>query len=258
MKIKQLLYIMVIFSTVHAGHQHIVALSIPKAGSFLLYKCIQLITDKQPKHAYHADQFADWENYFVTNHELPTQQALDGYHKQNIKAVFISRDPRDHVVSTAHFFKEKLKHPIAAAMLMPELIIDCIHNSCLWWKYVVFANQDMPKCPSVRTLYDAMMSWAQQEFVYATTFEKLVGPRGDGDRDVQIREISTIAAHIGYPITDQRAQDIADNLFGRFETFRQGQIGAWKEDFTQKHKDIFKTVTGNLLITLGYEQQDDW
>lgn len=237
---------------------HIVALSIPKSGSFLLYKCINLITQKEGKHAYHAASFTEWDNYFVTNHELPMQEAIAGYKEQNIKGVFIYRDPRDQVVSAAYFFKEKLKNPRAVVMDMADLITDNIYNSCIWWKYVVFVGVDLPYEPSIKALYDAMLPWAQQLFIYTTTFEKLVGPQGGGDRELQIQEIINIAKHVEYPVTQERAEQIADQLFGRFETFREGKIGGWKESFSLEQKDIFKQVSGDLLINLGYEDVTSW
>ena len=41
-------------------------------------------------------------------------------------------------------------------------------------------------------------------------------------------------------------------------TFRSGKTGEWKKHFTDEHKRIFKDVAGDLLIRLGYEQNNDW
>lgn len=251
-------FVLLITSISLNAANHIVALSIPKSGSFLLYKCIQLITQKEAKHAYQAAAFTEWEDFFVTNHELPSQEALDGYKAQNIKGVFIYRDPRDQVVSASYFFKEKLKNPRAVAMSMDDLITEHMYNSCIWWKYVVFVGVDLPYEPSIKTLYDAMLPWTQQSYMYSTSFEKLVGPKGGGDRGQQIQEIRNIAQHIGHPISLERAEQIADHLFGRFETFREGKIGAWKESFSLEHKEIAKQVCGDLLISLGYEKDLLW
>lgn len=238
--------------------EKIVALSIPKSGSFLLYKCIQLITDKKPMHVFHTDTFDKWSEGFVTNHELPTQKALDYYQSNSVKGVFIYRDPRDQIVSTAYFFKEKLKHPKAADMNISELFFDCMRDDCRWWRYVVFVGVDLPSDLSIASLYNAMLPWRDYDFIYSTTFEKLIGPKGGGNKKDQIKEIIAIAAHIGSPISQQRAEKIADQLFGRFETFRSGQIGAWKKEFNEIHKKEFKNIAGQLLIDLGYEKNFNW
>jgi len=41
-------------------------------------------------------------------------------------------------------------------------------------------------------------------------------------------------------------------------TFRSGKTGEWKKYFTPEHKKLFKDVAGDLLIRLGYEQDNDW
>jgi hypothetical protein len=85
-------------------------------------------------------------------------------------------------------------------------------------------------------------------------------------------------------ISDQRAATLS-NMLGRIEsaslrlpvsrgmaiqkiieaiqpskssTFRQGKSGGWREHFTAGHKRLFKDVAGELLIRLGYEENNDW
>ena len=41
-------------------------------------------------------------------------------------------------------------------------------------------------------------------------------------------------------------------------TFRSGKTGEWKKYFTEEHKGIFKDIAGNLLIRLGYEEDNSW
>lgn len=40
--------------------------------------------------------------------------------------------------------------------------------------------------------------------------------------------------------------------------FRKGVAGDWKSIFTERDKQIFKDVAGDLLIELGYEKDKDW
>jgi hypothetical protein len=44
----------------------------------------------------------------------------------------------------------------------------------------------------------------------------------------------------------------------RSPTFRRGQIGGWREEFTAEHKALFKEVAGDILIELGYERDHRW
>lgn len=40
--------------------------------------------------------------------------------------------------------------------------------------------------------------------------------------------------------------------------FRKGVAGDWKSIFTERDKQVFKDVAGDLLIELGYEKDKDW
>jgi len=44
----------------------------------------------------------------------------------------------------------------------------------------------------------------------------------------------------------------------RGDTKRKGIVGDWRNLFTQKHKDYFKEMAGQLLIDLGYEHDLNW
>ena len=41
-------------------------------------------------------------------------------------------------------------------------------------------------------------------------------------------------------------------------TYRKGQPGNWREHFTPVNKALFKEQAGELLLRLGYEQDDSW
>ena len=40
--------------------------------------------------------------------------------------------------------------------------------------------------------------------------------------------------------------------------FRKGVSSDWKHVFSERDRQVFKEVAGDLLITLGYEKDDDW
>lgn len=40
--------------------------------------------------------------------------------------------------------------------------------------------------------------------------------------------------------------------------FRKGVAGDWKNVFTERDKKVFKEATGDLLVKLGYEEDDTW
>jgi hypothetical protein len=40
--------------------------------------------------------------------------------------------------------------------------------------------------------------------------------------------------------------------------FRKGVAGDWRSVFTERDKRVFKEAAGELLIKLGYEDDDQW
>jgi hypothetical protein len=40
--------------------------------------------------------------------------------------------------------------------------------------------------------------------------------------------------------------------------FRKGIAGDWKNVFTEQDKRVFKAAAGDLLVELGYEENNDW
>jgi sulfotransferase 6B1 len=58
---------------------------------------------------------------------------------------------------------------------------------------------------------------------------------------------------------DDLARSMAMNIQpSKSYTFRKGKTGGWKDVFTEEHKAQMKSVAGELLIELGYEQDLNW
>jgi hypothetical protein len=51
---------------------------------------------------------------------------------------------------------------------------------------------------------------------------------------------------------------VEEDLFGVGRTFRKGQIGSWREEFSAEHERAVKEVAGSLLVELGYEADPEW
>jgi hypothetical protein len=44
----------------------------------------------------------------------------------------------------------------------------------------------------------------------------------------------------------------------RSPTFREGKTGGWRKAFSEENIQLFKEISGDLLINLGYEDSQDW
>ncbi len=101
--------------------------------------------------------------------------------------------------------------------------------------------------------------------VIITNYENLVGVRGGGDLEVQKKEIMKIANFIDVSLSESEVDSICDNLWGPSQTddrmnitFNKGRIGRWKEYFSEKNIQEFKTFWNEYLIEWGYESEWNW
>jgi hypothetical protein len=51
---------------------------------------------------------------------------------------------------------------------------------------------------------------------------------------------------------------VEENIFGVSKTFRKGQIGSWREEFSAEHERAVREIAGPLLVELGYEANPQW
>jgi len=258
-----------IFCTETSDHKQILQISIPKAGTNLLSKCISYLTGRQsvasslsgegaPRIFFeiYPEEFNVLFNlpsqYFLANHLLYSPLIAKELNKLNITTFFIYRDPRDQVISFAFFMKNGSNYwEKTTNMTFEEVLWDLISKGSTY-------DSKPPIEGNIRVVYDAYLAWINEPGVCVIKFEDLVGPNGGGDKDKQHDAIKKIAAHLGLSTNDEKVNQIAHDLFGGSWTFREGQIGSWKKYFTERHKEEFKKAAGQLLIDLGYEKDFNW
>ena len=101
-----------------------------------------------------------------------------------------------------------------------------------------------------------VMGWMGKATVIR--FENLVGEKGGGSRKLQEEEIYRIANALSIQLDEEHLNKVREEMWGETWTFRKGQIGDWKKWFNKEHKEVFKEKMGDLLISLGYETNNDW
>ena len=259
------------FITIHPFHienpdAKIFSISIPKSGTHLIRKCLEKMTGRGLMIGHigasdfttiDKDRLVSTSNkYFFGIHPLPTKHHINLLKKHNFKAIFIYRDPRDLVISMAYYIKAN-NWP-AGKLPVEDLIMKLITNYSIVYGPEAWQCSKWLHLKGIDDFYHHYLPWANQPFVYVTTFEKLVGSKGGGSANAQLQEINNIASHIGISLTEQDIEKITNNMFGDSPTFRSGQIGAWKKGFTTTHKTQFKKKAGQLLIDLGYESDFNW
>jgi hypothetical protein len=65
--------------------------------------------------------------------------------------------------------------------------------------------------------------------------------------------VEGVARQLGVEVAERPMGVVEEDLFGVGRTFRKGQIGGWREEFSAEHERAVKEVVGSLLVELGYE-----
>lgn len=257
---KLILFILLLNLNIISYEGKIFVTSIPKCGTHLLLRTIELITNQEkiglPTVRWDnnlevnnmfelydiLDCFLLISNKFLWYHVPYTKERSEILKRNNIKTFFIYRDPRDQQLSMFHWLNDRKNKGISFSEFGKKLI-----NGSFSWPG-----------SSILNLYEIFLPWQHEKHVYTTTFEKLVGPEGGGSLELQLQEIKNIASFLDYHLSDEDIITISKNIYGSGNTFKFGKIGTWKKYYKEEHKDALKQTAGNLLIKLKYENNLFW
>lgn len=113
------------------------------------------------------------------------------------------------------------------------------------------------KMVSVRQRYEGVFQWLAQENVMCIRFEDLIN-----NRDATLHAMLDEVEKTGYQVPTPRGKALSVLVEAiqprKSHTFRSGKTGGWRDHFTDEHKKLFKNVAGDLLVQLGYEENNDW
>jgi len=165
---------------------------------------------------------------------------------------FIYRDPRDMLVSQVFFATDMNEE----------------HGMHKYYKSlpdfgerlkvaITGIDRDGLYMVGVKQRYASVFEWREQPNVMCIRFEDLINNR-DATLDAMLDEVESIGYEI--PTPREKALSILVKAIQprKSHTFRSGKTGGWREHFTEEHKNLFKDLTGDLLVKLGYERDNDW
>lgn len=165
---------------------------------------------------------------------------------------FTYRDPRDMLVSQVFF----------ATDMHEEHGMHEYYNSLPDFGArlniaITGIERDGLKMVSVKQRYEGVFQWLEQKNVMCLRFEDLINNRG-----ATLMSMLDEVESTGYKIPTPREKALSILVDAiqpkKSHTFRSGKTGGWKSHFTAEHKKLFKEVAGDLLVKLGYEENNDW
>ena len=168
---------------------------------------------------------------------------------------FIYRDPRDMLVSQVFFATDMHEEHGMHAYYKSLPDFGARLNVA-----ITGIDKDGLKMVSVKQRYEGVFQWldvSRQKNVMCIRFEDLIN-----NRDVTLNAMLDEVEKTGYKIPTPREKALSVLVDAiqpkKSHTFRSGKTGGWRQHFTEEHKKLFKDVAGDLLVKLGYEQNNDW
>jgi hypothetical protein len=185
---------------------------------------------------------------FSLGHVLYTSHFASVIEALNFKVILVIRDPRDIVVSHAHYISNEHDHFLHS------------HYTSLgdWHKQLAFSITGgmvpgVGYLESVRVRGFSVDGWLQKKGILILRFEDLIGPLGGGTQVAQREAICRVGDFLEIKISADKLDTVCNSLHGGTHTFRKGLIGSWREEFAAEHHSLFEQEAANLLEHWGYQ-----
>jgi hypothetical protein len=241
----------------------ILANSCPKSGTHLLIRVLSLLPLLVPRWRYDIVsgklQLPEKlpkirKGQYIAAHLFWSQDLVDLLKDADILTLFIIRDLRDVAVSRAYYHTYSLtSHP--AFTYLNSLKSDAERLMAA----IVGIDKPGMGFPSLGDWARGYAPWLNEPICLTIRFEDLIGKSGGGSDEKQVEAVRAIVHHLGIELSENQIYEIASKaFFNKANTFRQGQIGEWKNHFTNDHIRAFNEVVGEALINLGQVNRYDW
>lgn len=265
-----------------AGWPILLGISFPKSGTHLLDQILTGFSKTAPfarrLHSFFAGyegesgvkrslrETLDWMNSLrrldiASAHLFAWPEVVARITQPEFVPYFIYRDPRDVAVSHVFYVTDMEPNHVHHSYFqsLPDFN-SRLRASILGRSDPAVAAQAADvEFPDLAGRFAPYLGWLDQPSVLKIHFEDLVNDRS---RSLNLI-LDHLLARIGgtalrKPRTSILASLEASINPSRSPTFRSGRTGEWRKYFTDEHKKIFKDVAGELLVKLGYEQDNNW
>ena len=258
--------------------------SLPKAGTHLLEKCLELfgyskrghlgaslivgkdirsrirnvlLTPRGKSYKIGIDSPVDLDmnkivkklkkinsNQFYTGHIGYKDDLLRKILELNFRPIVVVRDPRAVLASFVPYVIKNRQH------IMHESFISMVEQEQYLNAFKGYKTQSAELLP-LRTRCEALDSWIKSKNVLKIRFEDIVGTKGGGSGSKQRKTLEHICDWLDAP--RNMVQFVSDNLFGPGKnTFRKGQIDSWRFELPEGIIDSSSEELRDILNEWGY------
>lgn len=173
--------------------------------------------------------------------------------RHGMASIFVYRDPRDMIVS--HVFYATQMYPGHGMHRYYTEELDSMEERIN--AAIAGVTEEGSELSSVKDRYAGYSGWFAVPDVLCLRFEDLIL-----DQERSFNEILDYLGRRGFT-PHVNHQDAVESMAAvvapqKSGTFRRGIPGTWREYFTAENIRQFKLVTGELLVQLGYESDDQW
>jgi hypothetical protein len=180
-------------------------------------------------------------------------------YRHGVQKIFVYRDLRDVLVSQSYHVindDELIYHPNKEAyrkmQSKEERMMACLTG--------------VGPYSGLFERWDLYAPWLWVPWVHKVRFEDMIQhPEKTAQLFVQyvykrMGQVHGVKFDFPEDVLDEAVRVVMEAMTHRESslTFRKGNIGDWREEFTPKVKKEFKRRAGRWLIELGYEKDNDW
>ncbi len=246
---------------------HFIVVTIPKSGTHLLQKYLELVQGRVQTNITMALKLPGW-NYFEPQKPTLLDQKIERLkndrtylisHGDLAKPVrrFLDRHPESRLIVNIRDLRDILVSQVYYEWALIEKFIGPTSFTEKLWFLLKHDNIHLSRyLHTMKRHAEALVPLINLPGTLVVRYEDFVGSEGGGRDDLQLALIFSIAEYLQVPIQPEIALAIQSMLYGnkvkKSATFRSGKIGAWKESFTEEQLDFFNEKFGTVQLALGY------
>ena len=250
----------------------LLGISFPKSGTHLLDQILLGFGRVAPFSRRLHSFYAEYEG--ESGRRRPTAQALrwlESLGPGDIASAHLFADPRvvDRVTSPAFvpyfIYRDPRDVAVSHVFYVTEMEPDHVHHDYYRalpdfdarLRVSILGRPDANvEFPDIAARFAPYLGWLDQPTVKKIRFEDLIQDRAAALAGIR----DHFLARVPLQVDRDRLRDSLEASIepGRSPTFRSGKTGEWVKYFTPEHRRLFKDVSGDLLIALGYEKDTNW